>query len=195
MKKKLILAIAAISAAACFGACGKNNGGFNHYDEINKMFNMDYSQIAVTVTDTFDSSTKLVSEYTMTYSGSEITVEYNVERVTGISIDTGAVQTEKHTGTAVIRNGAVISDDGGMIDTVPSANFKFKADYFTNVVEVMIDIQLDADVKNPSAFMGTQMTCTDMHVVANYFDSIRDMQITYTAESGNTVNISYVFTV
>lgn len=199
MKKKSILAIAAVcAAAACFGACvnGNNNdnGGFNRYDEINRMFNLDYSEIAVTITDTFDSNTELVSTYTMTYSGDGITVKYDIERVKGISLDTATVETERFNGTAVIKDGVLISDDKGMIDIVPVANFKFKEDYFANVNDDLLDIKLEADVKNPNAFMGTQISCKDMKVVANYFYSFSDMQITYTAESGNAVKINYVFT-
>ena len=195
MKKKLILAIAAVgAAAACFGACGKNNGGFNHYDEINKLFNLDYSKIEVTVTDTFDADTVLVSTYTVTYSGDVITVVYNIEEPTGISMETGALETTKYTGTATINNG-VVDDSVGKLKIDSTAKITFKASYFSNVNEALLDIKLDADVKNPSAFMGTQIACTDMHVVADYFDSFSSMEITYTGEKQNSVKINYIFTV
>ncbi len=194
--KKIIFAISAVCAAACLTACGGGDKpAYDHYKAMDEMFNASYSKITVSVTNTFDVDTQLISSYEMLYSGDEITVKYSIERFTGISIDTGNMEKTVTDGTAKIKNGAVVSDSAGMLEVVPDTKFSFKAEYFSNVNEDIIDMYLQADVVNPSGFMGTDIKCSDMKVNAEYFTEFKKMEINYKGESGNSVKINYNFTV
>lgn len=199
MKKSIFVIAAAcvamVGLSACEMSCDGGKGPSNSdYDNINEMFNVNYSKIEVTVTNTFDAETELVSTYEMNYSGDEITVNYSIERFTGISLDGAGAEKSTTTGTAKIVNG-VVTDENGMISAVPEMNFTFKAEYFTNVNGGLIDMILEADVSNPSGFFGSEIKCTDMKVYAEYVNVFNKMDITYKGESGNSVKITYNFTV
>ncbi len=198
MKKSIFAMAAACAAAACLSACNMscndNNTPYDHYDAINTMFNASYSKIAVTVTTTLDSDMELTSTYNMTYSGDEVTVNYSIERFTDISFDNASVEKTVTTGVAKVKNGEIISDDKGMLDVVPETKFSFKKEYFSNVNEAVIDMFLQADVTNPSGFMGIKTPCTDMKINAEYFTVFNKMEITYKGQDGISVKIDYVFT-
>lgn len=199
MKKTIFAIAAACAATACLSACNLscdgNKPSYNYYDAINDMLNASYSKIDISVTNTFDTDTELVSTYEMIYAGDEITVNYSIERFTGISLDTAGTEKSVTTGTASIKNGAVVSDDKQMLEVIPGTKFSFKAEYFTNVNEDIIDMMFQADVLNPSGFMGTEIKCTDMKVNAEYLNVFSEMEVTYTGDAGNSVKIVYNFTV
>lgn len=202
MRKTVFAIAAACAAACCFGACNSScnddKPSFNQYDELNSMINKSYSKIELTVTDTFDGDTSLVSEYTMQYSEGGVTVSYSVERFSSLSLGGDDWLITVYTGEAVIKDGSVVSvtgDDIGITADITKTGFTFKQEYFANVNESILGIRLEADVVNPGGFTGTDMTCTDMKVKADYFDAFTEMQIAYTAENGGKVEYAYVFTV
>ena len=195
--KKQFLALAAVGVAVCcLGACKSKNGG-DEYDALNRMLHTSYSQISITVTDTFDESTSLESVYLVTYSGNFATVDYRVEQFTEISLDQPAsgVKTT-FTGKATIQYDTVrIEGDSVDIDFYSIAHPKltFKKDSFINAQ--LSDIYLIADVANPSAFLGTEIDCSNMTVTALFNEVFENIQVNYTSEGGNEVNYTYIFTV
>ena len=200
MKKTIFTIVAVCAAATCLSACNMSCEGdkpatpVDPYDAINEMFNADYSKIDVTVTNTFDEGAELVSTYEMNYSGNEITINYSIERFTGISLDDASMEKAVTTGTAKVVNG-IVTDDNDMIDVIPQMMYTFKAEYFSNVNEALLDMMLKADVTDPLGFMGANIKCTDMKVSAEYITAFNKMEITYKGESGNSVKITYDFTV
>ena len=197
--KKRLLTIAAIGVAVCcLGACKPASSGTaaDEYDDLNAMLNADYSQIVLTVTNTYDEDTSLKSEYTITYSETQITVEYSVERFVDISLDNPSKEIKTTlSGVAVIINDD-ISFNGDEVDItaeIAKPGLTFKKDYFKNAQ--LTGNYLIADVKNASAFLGSQLNCSDMKVNAIFLDMFYEIQISYISESGNKVEIEYLFNI
>lgn len=194
--KKPILMLAAVGAAACcFGACGES---YDEYATLNEMLNADYSQVVLTVTNTFDERTSLSSVYTIKYFGVTVTVEYAVEQFTKIdaSLDGPAEDViTTLTGEMIIQGGVVTSRDGDDVNLTAEVAYiglEFKEEYFANVE--LTGNYLKAEVTNASAFLGSQLTCTDMKVYATFIEVFNEITVTYTSESGSLVEYDYIFT-
>lgn len=198
--KKSILAVVGVCAAACsLVACVsyEKQPETDEYKFLNDMLSADYSQIVLTVTDTFDEDTSLRSVYTMTYSGINVKVEYEIEKFSqfDLSLD-GTVEEVKTTlkGEILIQGGVVTSRDGDNVDlteAVADLRFSFKADLFENA-ELNGNF-FKADVKEASRFLGSELTCTDMKIYATFIEVFNEIQITYTSESGSSVKFGYIF--
>ncbi len=197
MKKFFAVFAAVCTAAFCFTACDSGNGG-KKYDALNEMLGADYSALSLTVTDEIDGIT-LTSQYAMTFSDDEISVQYSVERLAAIG-DLSGAQTQsakqKLSGTAVIRGGEVAEttgDDVGLSSDIAETSFTFKEEFFENAK--LTDTSLKADVKKPSEFLGTAVTCTDMKVEASFAEVFSEITVTYSTANGGKVEFLYKFTV
>lgn len=188
---------AVCAAACCLGACSEPS--YDEYATLNDMMDADYSQVVLTVTDTFDEHTSLSSAYVIKYSGVTVTVEYEVEKFTKIdaSLDGPAEDViTTLTGEMIIEGGVVTSRDGddvGLTAEVAYIGLEFKKEYFANVE--LTGNFLRADVTDASAFLGSQLTCTDMRVYATFIEVFNEINITYTSESGSLVEYDYIFTI
>lgn len=198
--KKSILTIAGVCAAACcFAACeGSANNNVTEsskYDNLNEMLNKNYSQIVLTVKDTFDEDTYLTSEYTIKYSDSTVTVTYSVEKFTELSLDNPSAEVKTTLiGEIEIKNGTAVLISGidiNLTADIAEVGLTFKEEYFENTT--LTDMTLQADVTNVSAFVGSQLSCTDMKVKATFIEMFYNINITYTSESGSFVEYSYIF--
>ena len=193
MKKPIIMLAAVCAAACCLSACT------NEYDALNAMLDADYSQIVITVTDAFDENTRLQSEYVINFSESETTVNYTVEKFVAIGDSLDALLTDTKTvltGEAVIQGGVIVSVNGDETDLpalVTKRGLNFKKRYFQNAQ--LTGVYLEADVKNASGFLGSDLSYTNMKVRATFFNVFENIRITYTSESGNEVEYNYVFTI
>lgn len=202
MKKHIFSIVTICAMALCLGGCSlfaptpsTTDDGNDSYDALNTMLHADYSQIAITVTNTFDADTVLKSEYTLTYAESSVTVTYQVERFSELSLDGATTWKTTLTGEAVIENGTVVStrgDDIGLTADIAEISLNFREEYFENVQ--LTGIFLIADVKDPSGFFGSEVAGSDMKVDATFLNIFCDMNITYTATAGNQVEIQYNFT-
>lgn len=195
MKKALLTLIAACAAATCLAGCASCNSSSSasQYEEINAMLAMDYSRVKLTVSETFD-DVVLKSEYTLDYTANGVTVTYSVQRFAEVSLEGAGSSKETLTGTAVIVNGAVVSvngEDANITADIAETGLSFKEEYFENAD--CTSKYLRADVKDADAFMGSDVTCTNMRVFTNYDKFLYDIQITYTSASGNSVEYMYVF--
>lgn len=196
MKKQILMLTAVCAAACCLGACGEP---YDEYATLNDMINADYSQVVLTVTDTFDEHTSLSSVYTIKYSGVTVTVEYEVEKFTKIdaSLDGPAEDViTTLTGVMVIEGGVVTSRDGDdvcLTAEVAYIGLEFKKEYFANAE--LTGNFLRAEVTDASAFLGSQLTCTDMRVYATFIEVFNEINITYISGSGSFVEYDYIFTI
>ena len=197
MKKKWIMFAAVCAFSCCLGLVGCDMGSnTGEYDALNAMLDADYSQIVLTVTDTFDKNTSLTSEYTVKYSTDTITVTYTVERFNEASLDNPSTDIKTTlTGEAVIEDGAIVSRSGDDIKLpvdIAKPRLTFNKKYFENVN--LTGVNLKADVKNADAFLGSQVSCTGMKVSATFLDVFYNINISYTSAGGNKVEYKYVFT-
>lgn len=193
--KKLVPVVMTLCVSvAVFGGCGEKRGAGKEYDELNAKLGLNYSQIVLTVKNSFDEDSVLTSEYTMKFSDGGMTVSYSVERFSEASLDSTVPAKTKLTGEAVVAGGNVTYTQGEEVslDAVTAGTgLNFKKEYFENIE--LTGVYLMADVKNPSGFMGSSLTCTQMKVKATFLEVFYDIQITYRAQNGNFVEYLYVF--
>ena len=196
MKKQIFALVAVGVAACCLGACKKKSQP-DEYASLNEMLKANYSEIAITVKDTFSDGTYLKSEYTVTYASDSITVSYSIEQFELPSLEAPAPSTKttligeaRIQGDQVIFTGDEVDED---VANIAYLNFTFKKAYFVNAD--LTGNYLLADVKDPSGFLGTKITCSDMKLWATFLDEFYNMEITYVSEGGNQVKCTYAFTV
>ncbi|MCH5151611.1 MAG: hypothetical protein J1F65_03010 [Clostridiales bacterium] len=196
MKKRILLismAIALVLVLACLAACGDNNGQLS---KINKLLDVSYSRVKITVT-TKVSDVELKGEYVLTFDGDVTNVEFSYEELGELGFE-GSNDGFKHTvsGTAVVKDGVVISDNQEADLNTARLNFtglSFKQAYFKNVKS--ISNKFEADVSSPKGFLGnSQFDGTDMHVKVVYSTAaLVQIVMTYVSEGGAEVGITYVF--
>lgn len=196
MKKYLAMLALACTAVVCLAACGGNDDGID-YDAFNTMLHADYSQIVLTVTDTFDEDTALQSQYTIEYTESGATVRYTVEKFAEASLDNPSASVKTtYTGRVVVEGGKITSttgDDIGLSPNIAETGLVFKKGYFSKFW--VIENSVIADVKFAAAFMGTALSCTDMKLEATFDEVFSYIRITYTSAIGSSVVYRYDFTV
>lgn len=199
MKKQLIMLATIGVAVCCLGACKNtddNGGESGEWAALNAMLGLNYSQIEISVSDTFDEDTSLESKYKINYSASQITVEYTVEKFVEISLDnpSSSVKTTL-TGKAFINDGN-ISFSGDEVDItadIAELGFTFEKSYFSNIE--LTGNYLMADVKKPSDFVGSKLVCSDMKLKAFFLEYFYDIQINYVSEIGSAVKIYIEFVI
>lgn len=200
--KKRILILAAMCAAACgLAACENtdNSGASNEYASFNEMLKADYSQITLTVTNTFEDNSSLSSEYKIKYFADGVIVEYSVEKFTVIdpSLDNPSTELKTTlTGEVQIVDGEISVTEGAEIEItadIARIGFDFREEYFENTV--LSNVLFQANVKDPSAFFGTQLDCTDMKVVVNFGEFLDNIRISYKSADNSKVEYKYIFTI
>lgn len=190
--KKLIPVITAVCAVAAFGGCKTRHT--KEYEELNAKLDLSYSRIVLTVTESFEEDLTLVSEYAMSFTDEGMTVDYSVERFAQASLDSEASEKTTLAGEAKIAGGKVsyVSGDEVTLDSlVTGSGLSFKEEYFKNAD--LTGVYLKADVKNASAFLGTQIQCSDMKVFATFLDYFMKIQVSFKAEDGSLVEYRYDF--
>ncbi|MDE6059291.1 MAG: hypothetical protein K2G44_04540 [Clostridia bacterium] len=191
IKKLIPVMMALCVGTAVFSGCGSYS---KEYAELNAKLDLNYSQVVLTVTNDFGEGAVLTSEYTMKFSDGSMTVNYGIERFSELSIDSTAPAKTKLVGEAVIADGKVsyVQGEEANLDVVKSGvGINFKESYFKNVE--LTGMYLKADIKNPSGFMGSELSCTEMKVYATFLEIFYKIEITYRAETGNFVEYLYVF--
>ena len=194
--KKPVLLISAICVSACAlsacNACGEKE--VSVYDNLNSMLVASYSQISISVENTFtDADITLESVYVLIYGEDTITVQYRVERLSGLSYDNPTTEPKYATeGTAVISDGMITGgNDVGLTVYIANIPLEFNEKYFSNIV--LDETSLSADVTKTSEFLGSKVDCTDMKVIAKFSDVLESITVTYNLDS-QKVEYRYVFT-
>lgn len=194
LKKRIPVILTLCVVAAVCGGCNTENANPTQYDELNAKLKLNYSQIVLTVTNSIDEKTVLNSEYTMKFADGATTVTYSVEQLSELSLDSAASEKITIVGEAKVENGSVnyVSGDKVSLDVLTSgAGLNFKENYFSNID--LTGVYLDADVTDPSGFMGSELNCTEMKVYATFLVVFYDIKVTYTAQNGNRVEYLYTF--
>ena len=202
MKKLFLLIVTIFASVCCLTACGKTKNNevnspatdntVTEYDRLNSMLKESYSNITVTVKNTFtEEGITLESVYSVNYSESEITVEYSIERFSEPSLENPASGVKiKIEGTAVIKDGKISENEAGITASIAEVPLTFKEEYFKNID--LTGVYIDADVKDVSGFLGTELTCTDMHVNAVFVSYFHDITVTYSTV-GHEIEYYYSF--
>ena len=197
--KKEFFALAVVGVAACcFGACKQSNDKAE-YEALTKKLKASYSQIELTVTDTFPAGDSLQSKYTMSYSSNSITVNYEVEQFVEISLDAPASTGAKTTLTGVVAvvQYDIVSVAGDEVDldfyAIAHPSYTFDKNYFKNAE--WTGNYFTANVDNPKGFMGSKINCKNMKVAVIFNDEVLDkLEISYNSASGSQIKYSYAFT-
>lgn len=196
--KKRLLTIAAIGVAVCcLGACKPASSGTaaDEYDGLNAMLNADYSQIVLTVTNTYDEDTSLQSKYTINYYDDYILVKYTVEQFTEISIDSPSTEMKSIIDGEAIIMGELVTvlfgDDAGITDDIAKLTLSFDESYFKNIY--LTNDYIEADVKDESGFLGHNINCTNMSMRASFNNVFNRMEITYTSATDSVVEYIFEF--
>ena len=194
--KKAVLLISSICASACAlsacSACGEKE--VSVYDSLNSMLVASYSQISISVDNTFtDADITLGSVYMLIYNEDTITVQYRVERLNELSFDNPTTEPKYAIeGTAVIVDGMITGgNDVGLNVYIANIPLEFNEKYFSNTV--IDETSLSADVISPSEFLGSKIDCTDMKVMAKFSDVLESITVTYNLDA-QEVEYRYVFT-
>lgn len=196
--KKIFTVLSLCLAAVCLSAC--NGGGEepepDRYAALNEMLHAQYSQIELTVTDTFDEDTFLKSEFTFSFpSEGCIAVGYSAERFSEIGGLDELPPSVKTTisGEGEYRDGVLVSDSGGLLpDRLAGAGLVFKEEYFGNAVFELARFR--ADVLSADGFLGiSAFRGSEMRVEATFVELFYDMEIVYTAEDGSRVEYLFAF--
>ena len=194
IKKSIPVVLAACAAVAVLGGCTTDDA--EKYDELNAKLDLNYSQIVLTVTNTYDEKTVLTDEYTMKFVEGVVTVNYSIERFAEISLDSATIEKTTIVGKAAVMGSDIIYIDGEEVplDAITSGTgLDFKKEYFANAE--LTDSYIKADVTIPSGFMGTSVTCSNMKVNATFNEAFNDIKITYHSQNGQEVEYLYAFTI
>ena len=194
MKKRILLvSIALVLVLVCLAACGENNGTLN---TLNKLLDVNYSKVIIKV-NTKMSDVELNGEYVLTFDGDTTNVIFSYEELNELGFE-GNNSGFKRTvsGTAVVRDGVVISDNQEADLNTAQLKFtglSFKQAYFRKMTATSNDFE--ADVVSPNGFLGnSQFKATNMHVKVVYYSAaIVQIAITYLSEGGAEVSLTYNF--
>ena len=194
IRKYIPVILAGCATAAIFGGCTTDDSA--KYDELNAKLDLEYSQIVLKVTNTYDTDSVLTSQYTIKHVEGMVTVNYSIERFAEVSLDSATDEKTTIVGEAVVMGENVIYIDGekAPLDALTTGTgLRFKQEYFVNAT--LTDGSLQADVSNPSGFMGALLNGTSMKVNATFGDALNEIKITYLAQGGYQVEYLYAFTV
>lgn len=196
MKKKLLplLVIALVVALTCLTACNALSSTLN---EINKLLRVSYSKITLNVETTYSEVT-LKGVYVFTFDGDTTTIEYTVDKLNEPNTPDGLNDGYKSTvtGTAVVVDGNLVenSTNTDLSEASSLGGISFKPAFFKNCKTT--NVRFEADVAQPKGFTGNKdLQCTNMHVkVLHKANALTQMIITYVAQNGSNVSLTYLFT-
>lgn len=199
MKKRnlLILISVIIVLVLCLSACKDNTETLR---KLNTMQREDYSKLSVEVTTVKDGLT-LEGSYGFTVNGDKTDVTYAYDKLNGFDVSGNAVTAPEQfksrlTGTAVVKDGAVVEINGEAIDPqlltqLQSASFTFRQSLFANVKTT--NYTFEADVVNPKEFIGDDnFGGTDVKVRIGFRKSLDKIELTY-KQNGASVSVTYKF--
>lgn len=200
MKKPIVsvVGLAALLLASC-GAPEGETQAKDAYAPLNEMLKAEYSQIALTVTDTFDEETSLTSEYIFVRSEGSVTVQYTVERFEALGLPgTDGADGGKTvlSGKAVLQEGSFLCTEGDPVEfpaQIAAGGLSFKAEYFEDAE--LAGVYFKATVKDAGGFFGVPLSCTEMKVSATFLDFFYEIEIVYTSSGGGRTEYRYEFSV
>lgn len=191
--KNVLACFASASLLVLFAACAPRST--DTYKHLNDMFSAHYSEIVLTVTNTFDEDTSLTSVYTFSYPSAEnVVIHYTVESFGEVSLD-GGTEKVTRTGTALITDGELIlstGDDIGIPESFAKKGLTFRADCFENAE--LTNTSFSADVTDVALFLGSPLSCSGMKVSAAFGSAFESLTVSFAAADGSAVEFCYEFT-
>lgn len=204
MKKKILVTIIIAILALTLTACGLIPKDGDTYDELNEMLKADYQSVNLEVQTTMNGVT-LVNSFTSNIGANNTIVTYSVQELaTFDNTDGNYVVPDnmivKKTGTAVIKNGVIVEQNGDAVEisvtSLENLTIKFK-DSFFNMAQSTYEAGayvFKADVTNIKGFTGNDnFDGTNMSIMVRYNDKLSSMVIDYTSANGATVKAIYTF--
>lgn len=204
MKKKILVTIIIAILALTLTACGLIPKDGDTYDELNEMLKADYQSVNLEVQTTMNGVT-LVNSFTSNIGANNTIVTYSVQELaTFDNTDGNYVVPDnmivKKTGTAVIKNGVIVEQNGDAVEisvtSLENLTIKFK-DSFFNMAQSTYEAGayvFKADVTNIKGFTGNDsFDGTNMSIMVRYNDKLSSMVIDYTSANGATVKVIYTF--
>lgn len=204
MKKKILVTIIIAILALTLTACGLIPKDGDTYDELNEMLKADYQSVNLEVQTTMNGVT-LVNSFTSNIGANNTIVTYSVQELaTFDNTDGNYVVPDnmivKKTGTAVIKNGVIVEQNGDAVEisvtSLENLTIKFK-DSFFNMAQSTYEAGayvFKADVTNIKGFTGNDnFDGTNMSIMVRYNDKLSSMVIDYTSANGAAVKVIYTF--
>ena len=204
MKKKILVTIIIAILALTLTACGLIPKDGDTYDELNEMLKSDYQGVNLEVQTTMNGVT-LVNSFTSNIGTNSTIVTYSVQELATFDNTDGSYVVPdnmivKKTGTAVIKNGVIVEQNGDEVEipvtSLENISIQFKQSFF-NMAQETYEASayvFKADVTNIKGFTGNDnFDGTNMSVMVRYNDKLSSMVIDYTSANGATVKVIYTF--
>lgn len=191
MKKiiPVLILVACLLVVLC--ACG---GSFADIKALNDKLSADYSGWDVKVITT-KSGVSLTNEFNVTKRDTDYRVDYRLEKLNEISLDSTSDFKSVSSGIAIVDSDGNINEDLDSTDiafeNLTNIGLKFDSAYFTDAKTT--STTFSAKVKSTKEFCGID-NVSNMSVSATFEKSkFSNIVIFYTAQDGAGVSISYDF--
>lgn len=207
MKNKVLISIV-ILLILVVGLCActpTNNATVNVCATINEMAKMGYQTIKLSVYTTQNDVT-LTSEFWASITDLNTMVTYSVESLNTFTTDDDgnyvvpSEMTSKKTGSATIKNGAIVESSGEdvniPVEALSGLSLNFDDSYLSNenIYPDGTDNVLEAKVDNPAMFTNNwDFDGTDMMVQVRYGEKLETVIIDYLSANGATIKVIYKF--
>ena len=204
MKKKIFVTIIIAILALTLTACHLVPETDDTYAELNKMVKLDYQSVNMEVQTTMNGVT-LVNSFTSNIGTNSTVVTYSVQELATFDSTDGSYVVPdnmivKKTGTAVIKNGVIVEQNGDAVNipvtSLENLTIQFK-DSFFNMAQSTYEAGayvFKADVTNVKGFTGNDsFDGTNMSVLVRYNEKLSSVVIDYTTSNGATVKVIYTF--
>lgn len=204
MKKKILVTIIIAMLALTLTACHLVPETDDTYAELNNMVKLDYQSVNMEVQTTMNGVT-LVSTFSSNIGSTSTAVTYSVQELATFDNTDGSYVVPdnmivKKTGTAIIKNGVIVEQNGDAVEipvtSLENLTIQFK-DSFFNMAQGTYEAGayvFKADVTNIKGFTGNDnFDGTNMSIMVRYNDKLSSMVIDYTSANGATVKVIYTF--
>ena len=195
MKKFCLLLVISILLIVTLCACDLiTNVTASDMEKFNTLLDVDYDGWTLSVSTTTGDVT-LNNKFVVTKETEKTTIDYTLEKLNEISIDGNNEFKTTIRGSVTVVDGKIVSIDGEEanldVEQFDEVSMVFKLNYFKNIS--LNSTTLSADVTNPSGFLGCEIDCQDMKLLAKYSDDFDYIKINYTNTDGSSVEIKYEF--
>ena len=204
MKKKIFVTIIIAILALTLTACHLVPETDDTYAELNKMVKLDYQSVNMEVQTTMIGVT-LVNSFTSNIGTNSTVATYSIQELATFDSTDGSYVVPdnmivKKTGTAVIKNGVIVEQNGDAVNipvtSLENLTIQFK-DSFFNMAQSTYEAGayvFKADVTNVKGFTGNvSFDGTNMSVLVRYNEKLSSVVIDYTTSNGATVKVIYTF--
>lgn len=195
MKKFCLLLVISILLIVTLCACDLiTNVTASDMEKFNTLLDVDYDGWTLSVSTTTGDVT-LNNKFVVTKETEKTTIDYTLEKLNEISIEGNNEFKSTIRGSVTVVDGKIVSIDGEEanldVEQLDEVSMVFKLNYFKNIS--LNSTTLSADVTNPSGFLGYEIDCHDMKLLAKYSDDFDYIKINYTNTDGSSVEIKYEF--